>query len=147
MKFLVAVDLVEEDRKVIDSAIQFAHACNGHIVLLHVAPPDPEFVGYGVGPQGERDAMAKEYRREHELLQKLGGDVRASGIDCVAILAQGSAAEVILTEAKNYEASIIVVGTHSKGVFARFFSGSTSLAVIHRSHVPLLVVPVGADAA
>ena len=49
-------------------------AGSGHTVevfVLHVAAPDPDFVGYEAGPQSVRDQRANELREEHRELEAL----------------------------------------------------------------------------
>ena len=53
----------------------------------------------------------------------------------------GSTADGILNCSKEFGADLIIVGTHEKGVFDRFFSGSVAEDVVRHSPVPVLVVP------
>ncbi|GAB5525882.1 MAG: hypothetical protein Roseis2KO_37540 [Roseivirga sp.] len=69
-QILVAVELTPEDTATLSMAINLAKAFSAKLWLLHVAQPDPEFVGYEVGPQYIRDSRAEELRREHRLIQK-----------------------------------------------------------------------------
>ena len=65
MKLLVAIDLAASTGKVLDEARSIAKAHAANVWLLHVAEPEPEFVGMDVGPQYERDALAKKFHKEH----------------------------------------------------------------------------------
>lgn len=51
----------------------------------------------------------------------------------------------ILDAARNWNAELIVVGTHSRGALERFFLGSTAAKVVERSPIPVLTIrtPVG----
>ena len=51
MKLLVAVDLSESTEKVVKKAEEIASAISAKVWILHVAAPDPDFVGYEPGPQ------------------------------------------------------------------------------------------------
>ena len=42
-----------------------------HIYLLHVAEPNPDFVGFDTGPDVVRDQMAEQFHREHEQVQSM----------------------------------------------------------------------------
>ena len=52
------------EKILIDKAIEMAKAFDSKIWLLHVAAPEPEFIGFGVGPQYIRDTRAEELRKE-----------------------------------------------------------------------------------
>jgi nucleotide-binding universal stress UspA family protein len=48
---------------------------------------------------------------------------------------------VLLETAREYGASLIVVGSHGEGAVAAAFLGSTALKLLHHSKWPVLVVP------
>jgi nucleotide-binding universal stress UspA family protein len=141
MSLLVAVDFSESSRTLIDHARSLANAYGGTIWLLHVAEPEPDFVGYRVGPQSVRDGMAQHFHEEHKQLQQWAEDLRSWGLDCTALLVQGPSASTILSEASRLGASVIVVGSHGKRTVQRLFVGSTSEGVLRGSTVPVFVVP------
>jgi len=49
MKILVAVDFSNRIAEVIEQAKKVAQTPNSKVWLIHVTPPDPDFVGYSVG--------------------------------------------------------------------------------------------------
>ncbi len=53
---------------------------------------------------------------------------------------KGSAKEVILKEAEEWETDLIVVGSHGHGFWDRMFLGSVSNAVVQHAHCTVLVV-------
>ena len=52
-------------------------------------------------------------------------------------------AEEILVSAKKHDCDLIVMGTHERGI-SHTFLGSVAKSVMRRSHIPTLVVPLGA---
>lgn len=54
----------------------------------------------------------------------------------------GTSAESIVKCAKEFNADLIVVGTHSRTGLDRLFMGSIAEHVVRHSHVPVLVVPL-----
>ncbi len=141
MKILIAIDLSESSERVIGQMKEFAKALSAKIWLLHVAEPDPDFVGHDVDPKVMRDAIAKRFHKEHQELQRIAEELRATGLDCTALLVQGATAETILNEAEKLSVDMLVLGSHGKGAVARLLIGSTSEAVLHKSPVPVLIVP------
>lgn len=140
MSLLVALDFsaVTDDQLEI---VQRLAAPNREIYLLHVAEPDPDFVGFEAGPEEVRDQVAKEFHQEHEQIQSLAGRLRDSGHQVTALLVQGPTIETILREADKVDAEVIVVGSHGRGKLFDLVVGSVSAGVIRKSTVPVLVVP------
>lgn len=141
MNILVGVDFAESARKIIDQSAILARALGAKIWLIHVAEPDPAFVGYEADPTVLRDAVAKRYHEEHRRLQGMSRGLRDDGLDCVALLVQGATVETILREATTVSADMIVIGSHGKGVLQRLLIGSTSEGVLHHAEIPVHVVP------
>ena len=67
---LVTVDFNKNEELLIDKALELAKSFDSKLWLMHIAAPDPDFVGYEVGPQYIRDSRAAEIRKEHRLLQE-----------------------------------------------------------------------------
>src|SRR5262245_12092339 len=68
-RILAAVDFSEITDAVIRAAAAQARAFAGGLWLIHVAAPDPDFVGFDAGPQTVRDSRAAKVRQEHRTMQ------------------------------------------------------------------------------
>jgi nucleotide-binding universal stress UspA family protein len=110
-------------------------------VLLHVAAPDPDFVGFEAGPQSVRDDRAGELRGEHRELQRRAETLRRQGIDAEAFLVQGPTVDTILDRLEHLGADLLVLGSHGHGALHRMLLGSVSRGVLRRTTRPVLVVP------
>jgi nucleotide-binding universal stress UspA family protein len=141
LTLLVAVDFSDASTAVLDRARTLALAMNAKTFLIHVAEPEPDFVGYDAGPQTVRDSVAKRFHEEHRALQNSAEEFRSDGIDAVALLVQGPTAQTLLAEAAKLKADLIVVGSHGKGAVKRLLVGSTSNGILHKTDLPVLVVP------
>ena len=143
---LVAVDFSDFTPALTRVAAGLAKAFGATLYLVHVAEPDPEFVGFDAGPQSRRDDVAHRMRREHRDLQALADDVAAGGVQATALLIQGPTVEKILSEAERLDAGLIVMGTHGHGALRRLLVGSTGEGVLRRSRRPVLFVPLADQA-
>lgn len=141
MKLLVGVDLAESTEQVVRRAEELALGLSAEMWLLHVAEPEPDFVGLGVGPQHVRDNLSKTFHHEHAQLQSISEALRNKGIDATALLVQGATAETILNEAERLKADMIVLGSHGRGPVQQIILGSVSAAVLHKAVCPALIVP------
>jgi len=145
MNVLIAVDFSEVTRAVLEAATTFVARPDGvqrHFYLIHVAEPDPSFVGWEAGPEVVRDQVAAEFHREHQELAKLAETLRGHGAEVVTpLLVQGPIVETILHQSRKLEARLLVVGSHGHGKTFDVLVGSVSAALIRRSTTPVLVVP------
>jgi nucleotide-binding universal stress UspA family protein len=138
---LAAVDFSAVSDRVIEDAARLAAAFELPLTLVHVAAPDPEFVGYDAGPDTVRDSRAAELRDEHRRLQDAAAGCRQRGIDCHAVLIQGPTVEELLEAAERTSAEVIVVGSRGHGAVRRALVGSVSEGVIHGATCPVWLVP------
>jgi len=140
-RILVAVDFSPGTTGVISAAAELVRALSGECWLLHVAAPEPEFVGYGVGPQSVRDQVATELMGEHRELHQEAARLRDAGLRVTAIQVQGATVEKILQEAARLQADVIVLGSHGHGALRRALLGSVSEGVLRGARCPVLIVP------
>jgi nucleotide-binding universal stress UspA family protein len=140
MNAIVALDFSAVSEKQLDVIRRLTHE-NRHIYLLHVAEPNPDFVGFDVGPDVVRDQMAEQFHREHTQIQSMAQQLRDDDREVTALLVQGPTVDTILRQAEKLEADLIVVGSHGHGAVFDMLVGSISAEVIRRSTVPVLVVP------
>ncbi len=140
-KILVAIDFSESTPLVINQAMMLAQATDSKVWLIHIAAPEPDFVGYQTGPQTERDFMAHKFREEHREIQQWAEQLRQKGIDVVALLLQGATIEKILLEANKLAVDMIIVGAHGKTGLYKVLVGSVSEGILKGANCPVLVVP------
>ena len=140
MSLLVAVDFSSVSDSQLEIVGRLARP-NREIYLLHVAEPDPTFVGMEAGPDEVRHQVAVEFKREHDQIHALADRLREQGHEVNALLVQGPTIQTILEQAEKLEAEVIVVGSHGRGKLFDLVVGSVSAGVIRKSPVPVLVVP------
>jgi nucleotide-binding universal stress UspA family protein len=141
MNILVAVDLSPASKKIVAAARDVAGLTGASVYVLHVAEPEPDFVGYDAGPEVVRTQVAEELHREHKAVQSLARGLRDEGLDATALLIRGPTVETTLKEADKLKAGLIVVGSHGHGAVYDVLVGSYSAGIIRRSKLPVLVVP------
>ena len=141
MNIRVGSDLSDCTETIVKKTLEFAKARAAKVWLLHVAEPEPDFVGYDVGPQYERDALAERFHREHTEMQAIAKNLRTEGLDATALLIRGATVDTILNEASKLEADIIIVGSHGRGALQRLLVGSISEGILRHAKCPILIIP------
>ena len=141
MKLLVGLDLSESTEEVVDKVEEIAKALSARVWLLHVAEPEPDFVGLEVGPQTVRDSLSEALHARHSRIQGIAERLRKQGLDTTALLVQGPTVEAILQEASKLDVDMVVVGSHGQGRMYHLLVGSVSEGVLHKSRCPILVIP------
>ncbi len=139
----MAIDLNENEEVLIEKALHIGMCFNSKVWLVHIAAPDPDFIGHGVGPQYIRDTRAEELRTEHKQLQEYADYLERNGLNAEGLLVAGATIEMVIKEAQKLEADMIIVGHEEHGFFYKALTGSISAGIIKRSKIPVLVVPIG----
>ncbi len=138
---LVPVDFSDCMLALLETATSMATAFAAHVILLHVAAPEPEFIGYEPGPQTVRDSVARQFAAEHHRLHEEEKHLLAKGVETKALFVQGFPVEKIIHEAKRYDVDLIIMGSHGHGVWRHLLVGSVTEGVMRQVNCPVLVVP------
>lgn len=132
---LVPVSPTEDPAWLLDPAVEMARKFRASVVLLAVV----EIPQAALVPEQE----ASRFRRETEArLDVIAGPFRAAGVPVATALREGNAVSLILSGISEFAADLIVMGTHGRTGLRRIMLGSVAEAVVRRSPVPVLVVPV-----
>lgn len=137
---LVAIDFSDQTPQVLSMARSLAGGFSCHVWLIHVAAPEPDFVGYDVGPQCVRDSVAEHLHKEHQQLQALAKQLRADGLEATALLVQGPTVSTLLEEIAKRKADHLLLGSHGRTGLSDLFMGSVSKELLKSSPVPLTLI-------
>lgn len=136
-RILCPIDFSAPSRHALDHAVEIARWYGGTITALHVMHPvpyaDPLMAGALVITPQDLERAAQE------LTRFVGEEVGQTPIDTV--VAQGSAAAVILEQARALPADLVVLGTHGRRGFEHFMLGSVTERVLRKAPCPVLTVP------
>ena len=138
---LACVDFSDVAGRVVDTAVSLARAFGGELHVLHVAEPDPAFVGYQAGPRTVRDQVAANLREEHRSVEAIAAEAVRQGLSAHPHTRRGPYAETIVREAEHLHADVIVLGSHGHGRLHTLLVGSVADGVLRGAKVPVLLVP------
>jgi nucleotide-binding universal stress UspA family protein len=139
---LVAIDFNDTVGELLSYAEGIACKFEAKLWIVHVADPDPDFVGNEPGPQYIRDMKADELRDEHRNLQKICEAFLDPKLEFEALLIQGSTVESVIDEAQKLACDMLIVGTHKHSFFHNLFSESVSMELLKKAEIPLLSIPI-----
>ena len=150
-RILVAVDLKTGTDQLLAEAQRYGHALNATVDVIHVAEPDPDFVGYIKSDHVEkptqedliRDGKANDLRSEHQQTQTIGATLRTRGVRVdQALTVQGPVLGTILDYAHKLNSNLLMLGSHQHSTLYRLWHGDTAADAAKRAPCALLVVPV-----
>ena len=139
---LVAVDFNDAVGELLGYAEGFAEKFGAKVWVLHVADPNPDFVGYNTGPQYIRDFKAEDLRDEHRNLQSITKTFLGDEIEKEALMIQGSTVETVLEEAYKLKTDLLIVGTHKHSFLHNLLQESVSLELLKKGNIPILAIPI-----
>src|SRR6185436_605666 len=136
-RILVAVDDSEPAKAALETAENLASKTGAVVRLIHIVDTtrnwNPEMAMGG--------ELSYEFLRcEGEWLLRRAQKRLGRQISSNWELLVGVAAEVIAADAKQWNADVIVIGTHGRGRLGTLLLGSTAQAVVANADCPVLVV-------
>lgn len=140
---LAAVDFSPVTQAVVATAARIAAAGGATVHLLHVGPADAP----GDAPDAGRAEVAEALRRARRELLPIQRDLKDKGGAVTALLGQGDPADVILRQARELSADLVVVGRRGAGGRRDAVVGSVCRGVLRGAACPVVVVPEPHDPA
>lgn len=140
-RILVPIDGSAISEQAMDEAIKFAQQHNAHIELVHVLEEiwyfdDENYMNYAELVDSMRSNGEKILAQAQNKLKQAG-----VAADIKLVEAQGGRiANVIIIEARNSLADLIIIGTHGRSGFSRMLLGSIAEGVIRTAHIPILLI-------
>lgn len=140
MAILAAIDFSSVTTAVVEALPDLMNP-NETLHLIHVGEPDPDFIGFDVGERVVRQQRENQFHHEHEQLTSIAEQLNRQGLKVVASQPHGSTAKVILEQATECDARMIVLGSHGHSALYDLIAGSVAESVIRKSDRPVLLVP------
>ena len=134
---VVGYDGSEYSDRALDRAVEIAKAMGAGLRVVSAVKVGQAAHARsgGVGPVDPGDAEDLA-----EALEKGRGRLADAGVQAQMVEGHGDAADVIVSDAKDHDARLIVVGTHGKHFARRVVQGSVSTKVAQQAHCDVLIV-------
>ncbi len=139
---LVTIDFEKGTNRLIEEAFEFAKKFGSKIWLLHVAAPDSDFVAGELGPQNEINFRFDELDKERQIIEQFVRQLKEAGVPAEGLLIKGPTIETILRKIENLHIDLVIIGHHKHSLFYKTFVGNTDVALVNRSKIPVLLIPL-----
>jgi nucleotide-binding universal stress UspA family protein len=135
-----AIDLDSDVENILDAAKELARVFDSELILATVEKELP-------GTEGAEDELVKDeltdaYGDDVHELHKRAKNVAAEGIDCRAVILEGTTAGQIVHAADELNADLIVIGNHGHSPIYDTLVGGAAPGVVHLAKQKVLLVPV-----
>lgn len=143
-RILIPIDGSPTSARALDEAVQFAHQQGAQVEILMVIEDllyfeDDEGVNYAALLDTVKSNCEKILATAKDKLNQAGITVMSKLLE-----AKGERiASVIVAEAKNCQADLIIIGTHGRSGFSRMVLGSVAESVLRMAHIPVLLIRGG----
>ena len=136
----MGLDGSEGSARALDWAIGVASAVDAEVIAVHAH----ELPMYLARPNGvpyvpDLESWEQSARQEFEL--RWCAPLAAAGVRRRTVFETGRASEVLLRQAEEVVADLIVTGRRGRGELVELLAGSVSQSLVHRAHCPVVVVP------
>lgn len=136
-KILIAVDDGPTCEKVASNGLLFGQQLNAEIALISVVDTAALMGDGGITPSELADMIDHDLKKNQQaLLDKVFKDYKIT-----TFVEKGRPFEVIIKVAEDWEADLIVIGTHGRTGLSHLLMGSVAEKVIRHTVKPVFVVP------
>lgn len=156
---LYPTDLSENATFACNYAVYLAKLTGAKVHILHVSEKLSSdaviaIESYMMSSEARKNSLKDRMKRSKAVIEKKINayweqqtpEVRALKDRIASVeVCEGYPAETILKRIQKRQCDLVVMGAHEKGMIHTFL-GSVTKSVLRRSHVPVLVVPLPADA-
>jgi nucleotide-binding universal stress UspA family protein len=148
---LVAVDLSDVSKPVLEKTAELAQQLSARVIVLHVAEPvatcaPVEATEDLVIPRSSPVDTTEDFSATNSRLKSLEEPLEAVGVEVETVTHAGPVVvDDIFEQAAKYHADYIILGSHGRGVLYHLFSKSVVTKTLKHAHCPILVVPLGCE--
>jgi nucleotide-binding universal stress UspA family protein len=141
-KILVPVDGSATSTRGLQEAIKVARATGGVLRLVHVV--NEYVLDDGYAPAMYYERLIESFRENgRKVIANAEEVARRGGVEFTSTMLEvvgGRASDLIVEEAKQWRAELIVMGTHGRRGLKRLALGSDAELVLRTASVPVLLV-------
>jgi nucleotide-binding universal stress UspA family protein len=142
-KILCPVDFFPASKRAADYAIALAKAYESRLILLHVVSPVLP-ASYEI-PIDAADILESMTNSAENEMKKLAARARDKKVSTEVVVRTGDIDSEIRSLAKDRKVDLIVMGSHGRRGFEKWFLGSVTERLLRRVQIPLLTISNAAN--
>ena len=142
-RILVPVDGSPTSAKGVEEATKLARLTGANLRLFHSVEMSNIALGFDAYAANANDSLLLVREAGQRILEQAAARVASGGVAVDTFLCERAGegvADLVIEQAKAWEAELIVIGTHGRRGVGRLLLGSTAEEVVRRSPVPVLLV-------
>jgi nucleotide-binding universal stress UspA family protein len=146
-RILVPIDTSCSAIAAFEHAIALAKLLGGELQLVHVEDIAHSAVSAGTLPYFDAPTYSGQFesnaQQSKELLDYWSAKAGEQGLQCTTRLIEkfgSNPAVTLLDAAKDFNADLIVMGTHGYSGFMHLIFGSVAENLLHKTHIPVLLI-------
>ena len=139
-KVLVAVDDSPAALAAVRAAVDIAARTGAHLRFVHVTS-DGEIVRALANMGRDSELATRRNKAAESLLQHVGAEAERAGVRAEMTHLEGDPAALLLTEASDWGADLLVIGRSDVRGTGRPYVGAVTRKVLELVDTPVLVVP------
>lgn len=136
-KILIAIDDGPAAEKIALTAFALGQQLNAEMALVSIVNTAALITEGGVTPPELANILKNDYKKNHQLLI----DKVFKGTKVWSFVEEGKPYEGILLVAEEWDADLIVLGTHGRKGLSYLILGSVAEKVIRHSPKPIFIIP------
>ena len=150
-KILIAIDYNPTAQDIAKKGYELAQSMNAEVILLHVVADYTYYSSLDYSPIMGFDSFSNLGVLQSNTVTELQNAAqdylnktkRFLGDDSIKTeVKDGDSGQAIINAAKEYEADVIVMGSHSRRGLEKILMGSVAEKVLRNSTLPLFIIPV-----
>src|SRR6185312_6656513 len=150
-KILIAIDYNPTAQKIAETGYSLAKSMNAEVTLLHVVADYTYYSSLDYSPilgfdsfsnlgMIQTNTVTELQTAAGDYLQKIKSFLGDDNIK--TLIKDGDSGDAILDAAKEINADVIVMGSHSRHGLDKILMGSVAQKVLRNSTIPLFIIPV-----
>lgn len=137
-KILIAVDHGATAEAIARYGYQLARQLSAELALVSVVDTEFLMTDGGVTPGEMLEMLKRDFTEEQKLLVKKVFET----LEIQSFIEEGKPYEKIIAVAEEWNADLIVLGTHGRKGVSHILLGSVAEKVTRHTHIPLLIIPI-----
>lgn len=137
-KIVIAIDDGPASEKVVSIGFQLGQQLNAEIALVSIVDTTMLLTDGAVTPRELANRVKNDYKKNHKMLI----DKLCNGCKVWTFVEEGKPFEAILKVADEWNADLIVLGTHGRTGLTHILMGSVAEKIVRHSAKPLFIIPI-----